>query len=223
MSDLPEAPETFPTEPLRFLLDGPAGKLEAAAAPALALEAPAVAVVCQPHPLHGGTMDNKVVTTVERALRELGIPTVRFNFRGAGASQGVHDHGVGEQDDLAAIVEWARRTKPGAALWLAGFSFGSYVSAAAARRLLAAQLVSIAPPVGRWDFAKLTLPYCPWLVVMGDADEVVDPATVYAYLAALAEPPQVIRMPATSHFFHGKLTDLRTLLGDALRDRVPRA
>jgi alpha/beta superfamily hydrolase len=124
----------------------------------------------------------------------------------------------GEQDDLAAVVAWAQRVKPGAALWLAGFSFGAYVSASAARRLLASRLISIAPPVGRWDFAKLTAPYCPWLVVMGDADEVVDPAAVYAYLGSLAEPPQLIRMPDTSHFFHGKLTDLRALLIDALRD-----
>ena len=77
------------------------------------------------------------------------------------------------------------------------------------------------PPVGRRDFANLTLPYCPWLVVMGDADEVVDPAAVYAYLGALAEPPQLIRMPGTSHFFHGKLTELRALLADALRNAVP--
>ena len=223
MRPLAEAPENFPAEPLRFALAGPAGRIEAAAAPPLADECAAIGVVCQPHPLHGGTMDNKVVTTVERALRELGLPTVRFNFRGAGASEGAHDHGVGEQDDLAAVVDWARRVKPGAALWLAGFSFGSYVSASAARRLLAAQLISIAPPVGRWDFAKLTLPYCPWLVVMGDADEVVDPAGVYAYLGALAEPPRLIRLPDTGHFFHGKLTELRTLLIDALRDMVPSA
>lgn len=218
MPVLPEVPATvFPDAPLRFVLPGPTGALECAAAPPLGAARNAVAVICQPHPLHGGTMDNKVVTTLERTFRELGLATVRFNFRGAGASEGTHDFGVGEADDLAAVVGWARRALPAHALWLAGFSFGSYVTTGAARALLAERLISIAPPVGKWDFGKLALPYCPWLVVQGEDDEVVDAQGVFAYFASLAQPPTLIRLPRTSHFFHGKLTDLRMLLTDALK------
>jgi Predicted hydrolase of the alpha/beta superfamily len=103
-------------------------------------------------------MHNKVVTMVERALRESGLDTVRFNFRGTGASAGVYDNGNGEGDDLAAVVAWVRRTRPDDALWLAGFSFGSYVTIRNAARLQAEALISIAPPAGRWSFESIARP-----------------------------------------------------------------
>ena len=216
-------PSRFPAEHAAFLLPGPAGAIEVAATPADADSEPVrgVAVICHPHPLHGGTMHNKVVTIVERALRELGLACVRFNFRGVGQSTGVHDEGRGEIDDLAAVAEWARRVGPGDALWLAGFSFGSFVSIAAARRLGADALVSIAPPVGRWDFDSIELPDCPWLVVQGEEDEVVDPAAVFAWIDALPNPPQLVRMPETSHFFHRRLMDLRGVIRNAMRAHLP--
>lgn len=169
-------------------------------------------------------MHNKVVTMAARALRELGIDTVRFNFRGTGASAGTFDHGDGESDDLRAVAAWVRATRPDAALWLAGFSFGSYVALRAAPSLQPALMLSIAPPVGRsWDFAAITPPNCPWLVIQGEADEIVDPQAVFAWIAELPEPPELIRMPDTSHFFHRKLMDLRGAIQHGVRPFLPAA
>jgi alpha/beta superfamily hydrolase len=227
MSDLlPTAPEHFPDETMSFALAGPAGKLECEARPSDAdHRRDAVAVICHPLSTDGGSMHNKVVTMLERSLRESGVDTVIFNFRSVGKSEGAFDSGVGESDDLAAVVAWARESRPGAALWLAGFSFGSYVTLRNAVRLDAAALVSIAPPVaGRgWDFADLDLPACPWLVVMGDADEIVDPQAVYDWIDGLPEGarPHLVRMEETSHFFHRRLMDLRGAVRNAVKDWPP--
>jgi alpha/beta superfamily hydrolase len=219
---LPADPASFPDVAASFMLDGPTGKLETisdVAEPACARRG--VAVVCHPNPVQGGTMHNKVVTMAERALRESGLDTVRFNFRGTGASEGVYDNGKGEGDDLAAVVAWVRRMRLDDALWLAGFSFGSYVSIANAVRLRADALISIAPPVGRWSFETLALPSCPWLVVMGEADEVVEPQAVFEWIDALEHPPELVRMPDTSHFFHRRLMDLRGAIKHAVRGWLP--
>ncbi len=129
------APATFPEISSTLQLAGPAGALEAAVDVPTESSRAGVAIVCHPHPLHGGTMHNKVVVMVARALGELGLSTVRFNFRGVGASGGTYDEGVGETADLIAVADWVRRTRPGDALWLAGFSFGSYVALRAAAQL----------------------------------------------------------------------------------------
>lgn len=194
-----------------LVIDGPAGRIEAAYDAAEATPQPVLAIVCHPLPTEGGTMHNKVVTMVARALRELGATTIRFNFRGTGASEGGFDQGVGEREDLRAVVEWARAAHPGQPLWLAGFSFGSYVSLASAVDLQADAVISIAPPVsGRgWDFSQVRLPEVPWLVVQGDQDEIVDAQAVYHWIEGLERQPQLVRMPETSHFFHRKLIDLR--------------
>lgn len=219
----PTAPTAFPASAATFLLAGPAGPIEVMASPADgdAVAVSATAIVCHPHPLHGGTMHNKVVTIVERALGELGLATVRFNFRGIGQSQGTFDDGNGESDDLAAVAAWVRATHPGDALWLAGFSFGSYVALRNAVPLDAAALVTVAPPVGRWDFDAIALPSCPWLVVQGEEDEVVDPAAVFSWIDALVAPPQLVRMPDTTHFFHRRLMDLRGAVKNAMRAHLP--
>jgi len=222
MLELPANPASFPDTAASFMLDGPAGKLETISDVAEAAEARrGVAVICHPNPVQGGTMHNKVVTMVERSLRESGLDTVRFNFRGTGQSEGSHDEGRGEGDDLAAVVEWARRTHPDDALWLAGFSFGSYVTIDNAVRLGADALISIAPPVGRWEFGALTLPTCPWLVVMGEADEVVEPKAVFDWIDALERKPELIRMPDTGHFFHRRLLDLRGAIKHAVAHWLP--
>ncbi len=202
----------FPDESTTLMLPGPAGALEVAVdLPEPGDARPLVAVVCHPLPTEGGTMHNKVVTMVARALRELGATTVRFNFRGTGASEGEFDRGVGEREDLRAVVDWVRAARPGQALWLAGFSFGSYVSLSSAAELAPDALISIAPPVaGRgWDFSGIQIPDVPWLVVQGDQDEIVDPQAVYDWIDSLPRKPQLVRMPETSHFFHRKLIDLR--------------
>jgi alpha/beta superfamily hydrolase len=215
---------SFPSEAATVLLQGAAGALElACAVPEPALARAGVAVICHPHPLlgGGGSMTNKVVTTLERSLLDLGFATVRFNFRGVGRSEGVHDHGVGETDDLIRIARWAREQRPGDALWLAGFSFGSYVAMRGAAALDPAQMILVAPPAGRWDFGGIAAPRCPWLIVQGEADEVVDPAAVYAWAATLQPQPAVVRLPDTGHFFHRRLLELRDAVKAQLADRLP--
>lgn len=213
-----------------LVVDGPIGPIEARVETADtvdALDPRAVAIVCHPLSTEGGTMHNKVVTTTARALRECGALTVRFNFRGVGASAGAFDDGNGEADDLRAVIARVRAAYPDTPLWLGGFSFGSYVALKVASASPPALLVSIAPPVGRrWEMEAMPAPDVPWIVVQGDEDEVVDAAEVHAWLDALPPrtwPPHVVRMPGATHFFHGRLIDLRgavrngviALLGEA--------
>lgn len=212
----------FPATGGALLLPGAAGAIElACATPDAGIARAGVAIISHPHPLQGGTMHNKVVTIIERSLLELGMTTVRFNFRGAGRSEGVHDNGIGETDDLVAIATWLRAVRPGDALWLAGFSFGSYVTLRAAGRLDPAQLILVAPPVGRWDFGDIAPPACPWLVVQGEDDEVVDAKAVFAWAETLAPAAHLVRMPDTGHFFHRRLMDLRGALKNALAANLP--
>lgn len=214
----------FPTQSTTLLLDGPAGPLEVAIDlpdPDVA-PVPAVAVVCHPLSTEGGSLHNKVVTMAARALRELGLATVRFNFRSVGRSAGTFDNGVGEQDDLAAVVAWVRAQRPEAALWLVGFSFGAYVTLKASAALRPQVLVSIAPPVGRqqWDLDDVQPPPR-WLVVQGNDDEIVDPQAVVDWLDSLDAPHTLVRMPDTSHFFHRKLIDLRGAIQHAVKGWLP--
>jgi alpha/beta superfamily hydrolase len=175
------------------------------------------AVVCHPHPLYGGTMDNKVVTTVARALQETGVPTLRFNFRGVGQSAGVFDDGRGETADADAVASWGQAHWPGRRLVIAGFSFGSYVALRLAQQRAADRLITIAPPVERFDFSGIAAPTCPWLVIQGDADEVVDPASVVSWAGGLSPRPQLLVMPGVGHFFHGRLQELRDAVMNAIR------
>jgi hypothetical protein len=214
----------FPDASATLSLDGPAGLLELAVDHAEVPALPIVAIVCHPLPTEGGTMHNKVVTMAARAFRELGIDTVRFNFRGVGASQGSFDHGDGETEDLRAVAAWLRSQRPGTSLWLAGFSFGAYVALRAAPSLEPSLLLSIAPPVGRsWDFSQLALPTCPWVVIQGESDEIVDPGAVRAWIDGLAVKPVLVPMPEAGHFFHRKLMDLRGAIKHAVRPYLPPA
>jgi alpha/beta superfamily hydrolase len=216
------APAAFPTAATALTLSGPVGALEAAVGlPADAQARAGTAIICHPHPQHGGTMHNKVVTMLERSLRESGLATVVFNFRGVGASAGSYDDGVGETDDLLAVAGWVQQTRAHDALWLAGFSFGSYVAARAASQLPLRQMISVAPPVARWDFPTAAARNYPWLVIQGEADEVVEPAAVYAWVAAQPEPPTLVRMPETGHFFHRRLMDLRGAIKNGVRANLP--
>ncbi|HWS77056.1 MAG TPA: alpha/beta fold hydrolase [Thermomonas sp.] len=209
-----------------LFLAGPAGRIEAVLdAPEADVPArPLLAIVCHPLPTEGGTMHNKVVTMAARALRECGATTLRFNFRGVGHSDGAFDDGDGELDDLRAVAAWVRAQHPDKAVWLAGFSFGAWVSLRLATELRAAAVISIAPPVGRsWDFSGVPLPAVPWLVIQGDADEIVDPQAVYAWLGSLPRKPELVRMEDTSHFFHRKLMDLRGAVKNGVRGWLPAA
>ena len=205
-----------------LLIPGPAGPLEACLEAAAAPAQPVLAIVCHPLPTEGGSMHNKVVTMLARALRESGVATLRFNFRGVGASAGRFDDGRGELDDLRVVARWARAHQPGRALWLAGFSFGAWISLRGCAELQADALISIAPPVGRrWGFDDLALPTVPWLVVQGEADEIVDAHAVRAWLESLPQPPQQVWMPDTGHFFHRKLLDLRGAVQHEIQSWLP--
>jgi alpha/beta superfamily hydrolase len=207
----------FPTTETRFLLQGPAGNLEVLATP---IEHPTVnriAVICHPHPLHGGTMNNKVVSTIARTCKDLNMPTVRFNFRGVGQSEGSFADGIGEVEDLLAVIQWVKEVMPTAELWLAGFSFGGYIAARLATQIPVQQLITIAPQASRFTsqpFPPITIP---WVLVQGEQDEVVSPEEVFAWIETLNPKPTVIRMPGAGHFFHGQLLELRRLLEEALR------
>jgi alpha/beta superfamily hydrolase len=207
----------FPDASAAFLLAGPAGALEVAVDRAEKPRA-VVAIVCHPLPTEGGSMHNKVVTMAARALRESGVDTVRFNFRCVGASEGSFDNGDGECEDLRAVADWVRARRPDAALWLAGFSFGAYVTLRMASALQPSGLVSIAPPVGRsWDFQAVVPPTCPWLVVQGEEDEIVSPQAVYDWVASMPQPPELVRMAGAGHFFHRKLIDLRGAIRNGVK------
>ncbi|HEX7965622.1 MAG TPA: alpha/beta fold hydrolase [Gammaproteobacteria bacterium] len=197
------------TEPVSFA--GPAGLIEGL------LDHPpgepiAVAVVCHPHPLQGGAMQNKVAYMLARAFNDMGAASLRFNFRGVGRSEGAFDHGVGETGDALAAVDWLMARHPGLPLWLGGFSFGSYVALRAQSQRPVERLVTVAPAVERFDTAAIEVPQCPWLLVQGDADEVVSPQAVLAWARALVHPPKLAVMAGAGHFFHGRLNELRELV-----------
>ena len=212
----------FPQSTGTLLLQGGAGLIDAVIEwPTGSIQRDAVAVICLPHPLHGGTMTNKVVTTTAHALRDLGCTTLRFNFRGVGRSQGEHDDGRGEGDDVVSICGWIRQARPGVTLILAGFSFGAFVSMTRAAEIHPQQLISIAPPVGRWNLSEFREPDCRWLVLQPDADEVVDPSGVYDWVAQRRPPPTVVRFAETSHFFHGRLLALREAIAQFVEAGLP--
>ena len=214
--------DKFPASRREFFLRGPAGKLECVAdVPEPEDERPATIVICHPHPEHGGTMHNKVVTIIERSMRELGLRTIRFNFRSAGESEGEHDEGYGETDDLFAVTEWVRHTRPDDELWLGGFSFGSYITLRAAQNLKLGQLITIAPPVDRYAFSQIQHPDCPWLVIQGDEDDVVALEDVACWLEDVDPAPEFLVMEQAGHFFHRRLMDLRGLLKNGVRPNLP--
>ena len=190
------------------LLKGPAGDLEILVT--RADNARAVAVICHPHPLHGGTMHNKVVSTLMRAARDQGASSIRFNFRGVGKSAGEHAGGAGEVEDCQAVIDWAAREFAGLPLWLMGFSFGGYVAAAAASAQpeWPQRVLLVAPSVERQPFAGLMPLPGPVSVMMGEADEVVAPQAVFELLEG--QPGvNMLRFADTGHFFHGKLVELK--------------
>ena len=140
--------EEAPCSGENFLIQGPTGVLEALLVqPDSYVAGNPVSVVCHPHPLHGGTMANKVVHIIADAFNKLGITTLRFNFRGVGHSAGRYDNGEGEVDDLVAVTDWLKERYPEAPIWLAGFSFGSYVAALAHEKVSPTKLLLVAPAV----------------------------------------------------------------------------
>jgi alpha/beta superfamily hydrolase len=157
-------------------------------------------------------MTNKVAHTLARTFNDVGAVAVRFNFRGVGRSAGAHDDGQGETDDVIAMVQWAGSRWPDADIWLAGFSFGAAMALRASLLVTPAQrvmrLVTVAPAL-RWLAQAHTAPSCPWLIVQGDRDELVDAQAVQQWAASLPRSPHVAILPGAEHFFHGRLNELR--------------
>ena len=193
----------------KLTIDGPAGELEALLE--VPRETPPIAcvVVCHPHPLHGGTMLNKVAHTLARGFVGINFAAIRFNFRGVGKSQGNFDDGNGELADVLAAVEFSRDKFPGLDLWLAGFSFGAAMAVRAAVNCDPAGLVSIAPAISRFANNLESQPNCPWLIVQGDQDELVDIDETVAWVDDLQAGPELLVLPGAEHFFHGRLIELR--------------
>jgi uncharacterized protein len=207
---------SFPSQESTFLFPGTVGDIEVLTTVPDHPQPTASVIICHPHPLYGGTMQNKVVSTLARAFQNLNLRTVRFNFRGVGKSAGVHDEGRGEAIDVIVLAQWLKTLFPTDALWLAGFSFGGFVAASAATQLSVARLVSVAPQVSRFLSPKLPAVTCPWIIVQGERDEVVSPEEVYAWVETLWPRPQLIRLPNAGHFFHGQLLELRQCIEAAL-------
>lgn len=197
-----------------FELVSSAGRLAARHDPPAgepASSGPLAAVVCHPHPVAGGTMDNKVTFTVAKALREAGLHVVRFNFRGFGGSEGVHDEGIGERDDVRAALDHAASLVPeGSPLLVAGFSFGSWVGTTVGLEdPRVAALMAIAPPVMKYDYSDLAATDKPLAVVYARDDELVPVDAVEAWLATCANPPRITPVVGATHLFHGKLGPIR--------------
>ncbi|HVT34390.1 MAG TPA: alpha/beta fold hydrolase [Nevskiaceae bacterium] len=199
------------------LVRGPAGDIECLLASPRRPSADAgCALICHPHPLMGGAMSNKVVYTLAAAALDCGLETVRFNFRGVGASAGVHDHGNGETADTEFLAGWLREKLPGHRLVLAGFSFGAHVSLRAAAQVRPDMQISIAPPLsGKYAASgRPARPQAPWLVVHGRDDEVVSYDETVAALSVYEPPPELVALDGVGHFFHGRLTELRGIVRD---------
>ncbi len=209
----------FTRHPL--LLKGPAGLIEATQSTTTTPAFPYhIAIICHPHPLYGGTMDNKVVYTIARTLHELGMPTIRFNFRGVGRSKGQYDNGIGEAQDLTAVIQQAQQRYPGYQLFLAGFSFGAYIALKIAGTVQPNQLITVAPPVNLFDFSQIQPPNCPWLLIQGNQDEVVPQLHVADWANRLINSPDMQILDGVGHFFHGHLNALKTTLQNKLANAI---
>ncbi len=196
----------------RIAIDGPAGRLETVVSdPGQSRNG--YALIAHPHPLHGGTLDNKVVQTLAKAFYRLGYAAVRFNFRGVGKSEGVFDDGPGEIEDLLAVDRYAREQFGSVNRVLGGFSFGSFVAAAAASQLEIRHLVLIAPAVGRFPIGEVPKDT---LVVHGEEDDVVLLADVMDWARPQKLP--VVVFPGVGHFFHGALIEVQNLVTRHCRD-----
>lgn len=199
-------------------IPGPVGQLQALiAVPDTIPAQPRVGIICHPNPTQQGTMLNKVVTTIHRAFELMGMITVRFNYRGVGKSDGSYGQVTGEIDDLRAVMAWVKRQWPDARITLAGFSFGSFIAASVANETPEIeQLLTVAPANDRQDFTRLTQVQCPWLVIATESDEIVSFEKVKPWLDQPPVPMTVKLISGASHFFHGRLIELRQLIIDQL-------
>jgi alpha/beta superfamily hydrolase len=193
----------------RLFLDGPAGRLEALLWTVAETHPPMAALVCHPHPLFGGTLHNKVVFRVARTLHSLGLPVLRFNFRGAGMSEGVHDEGRGEREDVRTALDWLATKFPAKPIVLAGFSFGAVVGLqVGCQDERVRELVGLGLPVNRNEFPFLLECRKPKLFLHGSEDQFGDVDRVREFVDTLPEPKRLVVVPGVDHFFTGKLPEV---------------
>jgi hypothetical protein len=198
-------------------LPGPVGRLECLLQEREGVAPAFLAVVCHPHPLYGGTMHNKVTHRAATTLHARGAAVLRFNFRGVGKSEGTHDKGRGEMQDTLALLDWLRRRHRSAEVWLAGFSFGSWVaSRAAAAEAAVKRLIMLAPPVHTQTFEEMRSYAVPKLVIQGTADEVCKPENLARVFPTWADPKRLESVEGASHFFDRRLAELGSAIEHGL-------
>jgi uncharacterized protein len=212
-------------------IEGPAGRLEGLLWDASHVHSahgkpPIAAVVCHPHPLFGGTMHNKVVYQVARTLDRIGVPSLRFNFRGVGLSSGTHDRGHGEQDDVRAALNYMAAEFPEVPMLIGGFSFGCWVGLrVGSEDSRVTELVGVGPPVGNSNFAYLAKTNKPRIFILGEKDQYGSPAQleelIATFPAATQRVTQSVIVPGADHFFVGQLNEVDATLTSWLIERHP--
>jgi len=192
-----------------LFLDGPAGRLEAQLWTSAAVTPAMTALVCHPHPLYGGTMHNKVVFQAAKSLHRAGLPVLRFNFRGAGLSEGEHDRGRGEREDVRCALDYLAREFPGRSVVLAGFSFGAWVGLrVGSEDARVTHLIGIGTPVNDSDFSFLRGSKKPKLFVVGTKDQFAARERMVELVNSLEEPKRLVFVEQADHFFAGRLDQL---------------
>ncbi|HWC16275.1 MAG TPA: alpha/beta fold hydrolase [Terriglobales bacterium] len=207
-----------------LFIAGPAGRLEALLNTG-EVEAPYSALVCHPHPVHGGTMHNKVVYHAAKALNSFGLPVLRFNFRGTGLSEGTHDHGRGEREDVRAALDWLKReySRP---IIFAGFSFGAATglkTCCADDRIVG--LIALGTPLlvqeRLYTYSYLSACRKPKLMISGDHDQFAPAANLREIFNLAAEPKEFVLVKNADHFFEGKLPRMREAISEWLARHFP--
>lgn len=195
----------------RQIIPGLAGQLEALIdVPSDWNESKPTAIICHPHPLHGGSMQNKVVHILSKTFTELGARVIRFNFRGVGKSEGEFDNANGEQDDVLAVHAWVKQQTPNSPVWLAGFSFGAFICAATELRIQPERLVLVAPPVEMYPaIQNIRIATKDWILIQGQQDEIVSADAVRTWEQQQTQSARTIYLNEAGHFFHGQLNQLK--------------
>jgi len=193
----------------RVSIDGEAGIIEAVFSAPRGTQACGALLVCHPHPLYGGTIDNKVVTTLASAAHDVGMAALRFNFRGVGASEGSHDEGAGEARDCRIVADWLKTRLGGMPLALAGFSFGGFVALTAQPEVAPDALITVAPATRYFGEQWPQWPACPWLSIHARDDDVVPFDDTRADLEHAQPAPRWSVSDSGGHFFHGHLQAVR--------------
>ena len=213
----------FNPQDTEYLISGPVGLIQCKARAGAAekqRDGSPIAIICHPHPLFEGTMDNKVVTTLARVFRDQGINQLRFNFRGVGKSEGDHADMQGESEDLVFLMNSLAEERSGQKFVLAGFSFGSGVASLASQnRSDIVHLVLVAPPNSKYSSAYFTDYPCPVSIYQGSDDDVVEPKLVKSWVSRIRSPSKLHWFEGVGHFFHGKLLELSVAVKDELIER----